>query len=74
VNLFVDRHTASVAEMIVAFARENNLARIVGKPHSLFQKARHRISCIPIKTRWPEAPRELFHKGVGCEQPLNRFN
>ena len=29
--LLVDRHTASAAEMIVAFARENNLARIVGE-------------------------------------------
>ncbi|MGP8224751.1 MAG: S41 family peptidase [Terracidiphilus sp.] len=27
----MDRHTASAAEMIVAFARENNLARIVGE-------------------------------------------
>jgi carboxyl-terminal processing protease len=27
----VNRHTASAAEMIVAFARENNLARIVGE-------------------------------------------
>jgi len=31
VILLVDRHTASAAEMIVAFARENNLARIVGE-------------------------------------------
>jgi C-terminal processing protease CtpA/Prc len=31
VKLLVDRHTASAAEMIVAFARENNLARIVGE-------------------------------------------
>jgi C-terminal processing protease CtpA/Prc len=31
VNLLVDRHTASAAEMIVAFARENNLARIIGE-------------------------------------------
>lgn len=31
VNLLVDRHTASAAEMIVAFAQENNLARIVGE-------------------------------------------
>jgi carboxyl-terminal processing protease len=31
VTLLVDRHTASAAEMIVAFARENNLARIVGE-------------------------------------------
>jgi carboxyl-terminal processing protease len=31
VNLLVDRHTASAAEMIVVFARENNLARIVGE-------------------------------------------
>jgi len=29
--LLVDRHTASAAEMIVAFARENELARIVGE-------------------------------------------
>jgi carboxyl-terminal processing protease len=29
--VLVDRHTASAAEMIVAFARENNLARIVGE-------------------------------------------
>ncbi|HEY1755664.1 MAG TPA: S41 family peptidase [Bryobacteraceae bacterium] len=29
--LLVDRHTASAAEMIVAFARENNLAAIVGE-------------------------------------------
>jgi len=29
--LLVDRHTASAAEMIVAFARENNLAFIVGE-------------------------------------------
>jgi C-terminal processing protease CtpA/Prc len=29
--LLVDRHTASAAEMIVAFARENSLARIVGE-------------------------------------------
>ncbi|MBN9617256.1 MAG: hypothetical protein BGO25_20600 [Acidobacteriales bacterium 59-55] len=31
INLLVDRHTASAAEMIVAFARENNLARIIGE-------------------------------------------
>jgi C-terminal processing protease CtpA/Prc len=31
VILLVDRHTASAAEMIVAFARENNLARIIGE-------------------------------------------
>ena len=31
VSLLVDRHTASAAEMIVAFARENKLARIVGE-------------------------------------------
>ncbi|HEV2395991.1 MAG TPA: S41 family peptidase [Candidatus Sulfotelmatobacter sp.] len=31
VVLLVDRHTASAAEMIVAFARENNLARIIGE-------------------------------------------
>jgi carboxyl-terminal processing protease len=31
VILLVDRHTASAAEMIVAFARENNLARIAGE-------------------------------------------
>jgi carboxyl-terminal processing protease len=31
VSLLVDRHTASAAEMIVAFVRENNLARIVGE-------------------------------------------
>ena len=31
VVLLVDRHTASAAEMIVAFARENKLARIVGE-------------------------------------------
>jgi carboxyl-terminal processing protease len=31
VILLVDRHTASAAEMIVAFARENSLARIVGE-------------------------------------------
>lgn len=30
--LLVDRHTASAAEMIVAFARENNLAAVVGEP------------------------------------------
>src|SRR5258707_11721282 len=29
--LLENRHTASAAEMIVAFARENNLARIVGE-------------------------------------------
>jgi C-terminal processing protease CtpA/Prc len=29
--LLVDRHTASAAEMIVAFARENNLATIMGQ-------------------------------------------
>ena len=29
--LLVNRHTASAAEMIVAFARENNLATIVGE-------------------------------------------
>jgi carboxyl-terminal processing protease len=29
--LLVDRHTASAAEMIVAFARENNLATIMGE-------------------------------------------
>jgi C-terminal processing protease CtpA/Prc len=29
--LLVDRHTASAAEMIVAFARENKLATIVGE-------------------------------------------
>jgi Peptidase family S41 len=31
VVLLVNRHTASAAEMIVALARENNLARIVGE-------------------------------------------
>jgi len=31
IALLVDRHTASAAEMIVAFARENNLAAIVGE-------------------------------------------
>jgi C-terminal processing protease CtpA/Prc len=31
VMLLVNRHTASAAEMIVAFARENNLARIIGE-------------------------------------------
>lgn len=31
VVLLVDRHTASAAEMIVAFARENNLATVVGE-------------------------------------------
>jgi C-terminal processing protease CtpA/Prc len=31
VILLVNRHTASAAEMIVSFARENNLARIVGE-------------------------------------------
>ena len=31
VILLVDRHTASAAEMIVAFARENGLARIAGE-------------------------------------------
>ena len=31
VSLLVDRHTASAAEMIVALARENNLAKIVGE-------------------------------------------
>jgi carboxyl-terminal processing protease len=31
VILLVDRHTASAAEMIVAFARENNLATIIGE-------------------------------------------
>ena len=31
VNLLVDRHTASAAEMIVAFARVNNLAKIEGE-------------------------------------------
>lgn len=31
VILLVNRHTASAAEMIVAFARENNLAQIVGE-------------------------------------------
>ena len=31
VILLVDHHTASAAEMIVAFARENNLARIAGE-------------------------------------------
>lgn len=30
--LLVDRHTASAAEMIVPFARENSLAAIVGEP------------------------------------------
>jgi C-terminal processing protease CtpA/Prc len=30
-TLLVNRHTASAAEMIVAFARENNLARIIGE-------------------------------------------
>ena len=29
--MLVDRHTASAAEMIVAFARENKLAMIVGE-------------------------------------------
>jgi C-terminal processing protease CtpA/Prc len=31
VTLLVNRHTASAAEMIVAFARENKLARIIGE-------------------------------------------
>jgi C-terminal processing protease CtpA/Prc len=31
VTILVNRHTASAAEMIVAFARENNLAKIVGE-------------------------------------------
>ena len=31
VTILVNRHTASAAEMIVAFARENNLATIVGE-------------------------------------------
>jgi carboxyl-terminal processing protease len=31
IALVVDRHTASAAEMIVAFARENNLATIIGE-------------------------------------------
>jgi hypothetical protein len=31
VILLMNRHTASAAEMIVAFARENNLARVVGE-------------------------------------------
>ncbi len=31
IALLVDRHTASAAEMIVAFARENRLATIVGE-------------------------------------------
>ncbi|MBX6361329.1 MAG: hypothetical protein IRZ03_14765 [Acidobacterium ailaaui] len=29
--MLTDRHTASAAEMIVAFARENNLATIIGE-------------------------------------------
>jgi carboxyl-terminal processing protease len=32
VVLLVDRHTASAAEMIVSFARENKLATIIGEP------------------------------------------
>ena len=32
VVLLVDRHTASAAEMIVAFVRENKLGTIVGEP------------------------------------------
>jgi C-terminal processing protease CtpA/Prc len=31
ISLLVDRHTASAAEMIVAFARENNLGTIIGE-------------------------------------------
>jgi C-terminal processing protease CtpA/Prc len=31
VTLLVNRHTASAAEMIVAFARENSLANIIGE-------------------------------------------
>jgi carboxyl-terminal processing protease len=31
IAMLVDRHTASAAEMIVAFARENNLATIIGE-------------------------------------------
>lgn len=31
ITLLVDRHTASAAEMIVSFARENNLATIIGE-------------------------------------------
>jgi C-terminal processing protease CtpA/Prc len=31
IALLVDRHTASAAEMIVAFAKENNLATIIGE-------------------------------------------
>ena len=29
--LLIDRHTASAVEMVVAFARENNFATIVGE-------------------------------------------
>lgn len=31
IALLVDHHTASAAEMIVAFARENNLATVIGE-------------------------------------------
>lgn len=44
VVLLVDRHTASAAEMIVAFARENSLATIVGE-----RTAGHLLSATSVK-------------------------
>jgi len=44
--LLVDRHTASAAEMIVAFARENNLATIVGE-----KTAGRLLSATSVKVR-----------------------
>jgi C-terminal processing protease CtpA/Prc len=42
--LLVDRHTASAAEMIVAFARENSLATIIGE-----ETAGHLLSATSVK-------------------------
>ena len=48
--LLVNRHTASAAEMIVAFARENGLATIIGEKTAgrlLSRKSAHAYDAIP---------------------------
>jgi hypothetical protein len=53
VTILVNRHTASAAEMIVAFARENNLATIIGKKRS-------RKLLLPPPSKWATDSGWLF--------------
>ena len=59
-SLHVDRHTASAAEMIVAFARENNLARIAGE-----KTAGRLLSATSVKvckdSDWHSRPEPITH-------------